>query len=163
MNEEIPWGLFFNQGLHHVTSAIWTFQHYLVMRKLGLIIEHRLMLRIITTPFHNINYTILSLAIAPYLCYDPLMAINAPNFGTKYARMAPPRWLFTSTMARRNTMPNCTYVVNTIADVIRRRNKWRHWMCRREIHTDSMRIRLLSPCECWPVWLNAAFGTLVLH
>ena len=64
------------------------------------VIKHHTMFTMFTTPFH-INYTILSLVIISYLCYGPLMGINAPNFGIKYnvANLRVP----TSTTGRRNT------------------------------------------------------------
>ena len=76
------------------------------------IIKHHLTLMIITTtmPFHNINYTILSLATIPYLHYGPLICINTTNFETKYARTPPPGWVPISIMAQRNTMCHvCIY------------------------------------------------------
>ena len=76
------------------------------------IIKHHLMLMIITTtmPFHNINYTILSLATIPYLHYSPQMSINTPSFETTYARTPPTGRVPTSITARRNMMRHvCIY------------------------------------------------------
>ena len=68
------------------------------------------MLTIITMPFHNINYTNLSLAIIPYLHYGLLMDINTPNSKTKYARTLPPGRVPTFMMACRNMMHHvCIY------------------------------------------------------
>ena len=76
----------------------------------GCIFEGHIMLMMFSMPFHNIDYTILSLAIIPYLYYGPLMIINAPNLNTKYAGTPPPRQVLTSRTACKNSMYHvCIY------------------------------------------------------
>ena len=93
--------------------------------ELGSIIECHLTLTIISMPFHNINYTILTLAITQYLDYDPLMDINAPTSAQSMPKRRhlddfPP-------LERCEGIPcqvclvlfkHCTYDVYTIGDVI---------------------------------------------
>ena len=79
----------------------------------GRTIEHHLTLMMFTMSFHNINYTLLSLAIIPYLPYGPLMGINAPTFGTKYIGTPPPNECPPPT-THKNTMPSLSGTIQTV-------------------------------------------------